>query len=40
MGDDLENANDPESLIIKSTIVAKYLTLDQVLERRHGINEA
>ena len=36
---DLLNANDPESIQLKSTILAKYMTLDQVLERRHGISE-
>jgi hypothetical protein len=25
---DLEQANDPESLLLKSTILAKYMTLD------------
>lgn len=31
---------DPEIIMSKSSVIAKYLTVDQVLERKHGINEA
>ncbi len=38
--DIIENENDPEMIILKCTVLAKHLTLDQVLERRHGLNES
>lgn len=37
---ELNTENDPENIIYKSTTVAKYITLDVVLEKNHGINEA
>jgi hypothetical protein len=37
---DLLDANDQESIILKATIIAKYLTLDEILDRRHGVTEA
>lgn len=37
---DLLSANDQESILIKATIIAKYLTIDEVLERRYKITEA
>jgi hypothetical protein len=37
---DIEAEFDPESVMYKSTTLAKYQTLDEVLERRHNINEA
>ena len=37
---DYEAENDPHNIIYKSTTVAKYLTLDIVLEKTYGINEA
>jgi hypothetical protein len=36
----MDSENDPEQIIYKSTTVAKYLTLDMILEKKHGINEA
>ena len=36
---DLETQNDQDSIILKATILAKYMTLNQVLERSHGVNE-
>ena len=37
---ELDTENDPDNIIYKSTTVAKYLTLDIVLEKNHGISEA
>lgn len=37
---DLDNNQDPEVLMIKSSLIAQYITADQILEKRHGINEA
>jgi hypothetical protein len=35
-----EPDSDPESIAFKSTTLAKYLTLDTVLDRNHHITEA
>lgn len=37
---DFENENDPENILYKSTTVAKYLTLDIILENKYGLTEA
>jgi hypothetical protein len=36
---DLFTANDQESILIKATIIAKYMTLDQILERKYQVTE-
>lgn len=36
---DLLTANDQESILIKATIIAKYMTLDQILERKYQVTE-
>jgi hypothetical protein len=36
----IELKSDPESISIKSTIMAKYLTIDQVVEKKYKITEA
>lgn len=37
---ELDSENDPDNICYKSTTVAKYLTLDIILEKNNGISEA
>ncbi len=37
---EFDSSNDPEIIMLKSTILAKYITVDHILEKNHGINEA
>eukprot|EP00347_Sterkiella_histriomuscorum_P005861 403354996 len=40
IGYDDEDQNDPEQVVYKSTTVAKYITLDMILDKEYKINEA